>query len=1022
MRPLRLSLQAFGPYAGRHEIDFRAAIDSGLFGIYGPTGSGKSSIFSAMTFALFGEPAKSEQHAPTVRSDHAEAGLLTEVELVFELAGKQYRILRRPEQMRPSQRGGGETKEAHKAWLFETTGMSLEDIGETNPGKILAEGKVQAVKDEVEKILGYGAAQFRQIVLLPQGKFETFLTAKTEDRLAILRDLFDVSLYRNLSESIKQDAKAATDQITTERAVCQKRLETDGFETGEALEDGIKQQEASCIELQEAQLSAKSNLETATKLFQDAAMTDKAYKEHLEATAEVERLAAQGEAIVDVEQRLKAARVAQSLSDVDVAAATARVHANEAAECLKEAQQTHEKSAQAAKQAIETLKLHQEKQPQIETASERLRELHRYADTLQDAEGLRKEQSDALAKFEAAKEESAKAKSLNDSLVADQKKLSQALEAARETESKRTQLERDAAGLRETMASAKAYEQIATRLAAAREDAAKKKQQIKDAEDALARSEEAFRALEDKLLQNHAQHLAGRLVEGEACPVCGSCEHPNPAKGTPEAKALTEAVERARKEFETATRNETAARREFEVALSRGQEIRAQFDEAEKPARSYAEIAADYEALGVALKDLEPARDIAEMATTLKGLDQKLADALAQFEQTREAASQRETEMALARQSLQTALGSIPEEMREAGKLEAAAQKLEKEISDSREALELAQANERKASETLLTARSNEAHAATNNEQATARFKSTEEALTTRLAEHGLSHADFANHKADIASIESFENDLKTYGEAKAVAAERLRKAAEAIKDTDRPDIVALEEAMKLAETAQEQAAAKSGDAAARLRHLKGLKESLAAELAKLDKLEAETGPLRELAKAFSGQLGPKVDLETFAVATMFDRVLEAANLRLAPMTQGRYRLARDHDGRGGGRRGLGICVEDAHTGRQRATATLSGGETFIAALALALGLSEIVENERGSIRLDTIFIDEGFGSLDSENDAGTLEQVLQTLQNLVGRNRSVGLISHVPLVQQAIPNGFWVSKTSSGSHIEERV
>ncbi|MBL4831957.1 MAG: SMC family ATPase, partial [Aliivibrio sp.] len=131
--------------------------------------------------------------------------------------------------------------------------------------------------------------------------------------------------------------------------------------------------------------------------------------------------------------------------------------------------------------------------------------------------------------------------------------------------------------------------------------------------------------------------------------------------------------------------------------------------------------------------------------------------------------------------------------------------------------------------------------------------------------------------------------------------------------------------------------------------------------------------------------------------------------------------LERDFAGKGGGRRGLGISVHDIHTGKARATATLSGGETFIAALALALGLSDIVESVSGNIRLDTIFIDEGFGSLDTDNDTGTLDQVLQTLQDLVGDNRAVGLISHVPLVQQAIPNGFSIKKTATGSHIETR-
>src|SRR5262249_23625826 len=135
MKPLRLTLQAIGPYADRQTIDFRRALGSGLFGIYGATGSGKSTIFSAMTFALFGEAARTEQHTTTLRADHADSGLLTEVELVFETAGRQYRVVRRPEQSRPAKRGGGETKDVHKAWLFDVTGLDLDSVGDDQPGR-----------------------------------------------------------------------------------------------------------------------------------------------------------------------------------------------------------------------------------------------------------------------------------------------------------------------------------------------------------------------------------------------------------------------------------------------------------------------------------------------------------------------------------------------------------------------------------------------------------------------------------------------------------------------------------------------------------------------------------------------------------------------------------------------------------------------------------------------------------------------------------------------------------------------
>ena len=177
MRPVRLTMQALGPYAGREVVDFRDAVAAGLFGIYGQTGAGKSTIFSAMTFALFGEAARPEQDIASLRSDHAEPDLPTEVELIFEVGERRYVVRRQPEQMRPKRRGGGETQVPHEAYLFDATGLALEDISQETPGKVVAEKKVGAVRSAIAEILGYGAAEFRQIVLLPQGKFEAFLTA-----------------------------------------------------------------------------------------------------------------------------------------------------------------------------------------------------------------------------------------------------------------------------------------------------------------------------------------------------------------------------------------------------------------------------------------------------------------------------------------------------------------------------------------------------------------------------------------------------------------------------------------------------------------------------------------------------------------------------------------------------------------------------------------------------------------------------------------------------------------------------
>jgi exonuclease SbcC len=250
----------------------------------------------------------------------------------------------------------------------------------------------------------------------------------------------------------------------------------------------------------------------------------------------------------------------------------------------------------------------------------------------------------------------------------------------------------------------------------------------------------------------------------------------------------------------------------------------------------------------------------------------------------------------------------------------------------------------------------------------------------------------------------------------------RAAEARSAIEGVERPALDAIRGSRDAAREAARLALGAAADAKAAQDALLLLQSDLAAEMARLEALETETGPLRALAEAFDGQNEMRTALETYAIGAMFDHVIESANLRLDPMTAGRYHFERDTQSIGGrSKRGLDIRIFDVQTGRTREIATLSGGETFIAALALALGLSDVVEMNHGGIRLDTIFIDEGFGSLDTENDSGTLDLVLQVLQDIVGKSRAVGLISHVPLVQQAVPNGFSVIKELGGNRIEKR-
>lgn len=1021
MKPVLLTLQAVGPYAGRQSVDFRSVLDVGLFGIYGATGSGKSTIFSAMTFALFGEAARSEQHVTTLRSDHADPSLLTQVELIFEAGGRTYRIVRQPEQTRPARRGGGETSEKHKAWLFDVTGLDLDNIRDAIPGKVVAETKVMLVDNAIVKILGYGAAQFRQIVLLPQGRFEAFLSADTKARLEILRELFDVSLYRRLAEHAKANADQAQKEIEKERERCVGRLLGENFESMTALAEGIADADLRHRDLHDVALQAKTNWELAVTAYQRAAQTDASFKDHLDAQQDLARIDAMAEEIVRSETRLKLARIVLSLADAAAARDAARMTAEDARRRQDQTVERLQSSESNARLMRERFNALTRKSAEIEQHKTTLQTLRTYETKLQDSENLN---AAALEAHRALHDRAAavqKAKANQGTLTSRSELTAKSLQMAQSSELRRTQLMLAIADLEKSLGAATSFDEATRKLVAAQDIFQRKRSETTRAEALLTQAQAAHAEAETTLLKDHAAHLSAHLKPGVSCPVCGSSTHPAPAHGAVGNQRLDDAYARTKTELETARKLATDSRTQVTVAQQAVSDRATELDAQLPPNRPASVVATELQSKKNELAGLGAPVDINALQSALETLQGEIKTASAKLEEAQKAEADAAKASAVAQSSCDDAIATIPHELRNAATLLAQIESLEVTIRDFINEREAATVADREAGEALSAAKREAETVADEVNRLLDQLAKMETSFAMRLSENGLTPQDYEARKSDVSFIQSLEAEIQKYALQRAAAETRLHRTAEIIASLDRPDLMTLATARDDAAALLEKAQSEATTARARLAQLEKLQSDLAAEGERLDKLEKETAPLRELADAFTGRSYQKIDLETFAISTLFDRVLDAANLRLSPMTRGRYSLVREFEGRGNARRGLGIAVEDTYTGRQRPTSTLSGGETFIAALALALGLSDIVESAHGSVRLDTIFIDEGFGSLDSDGDSGTLETVLQTLQDIVGTSRAVGLISHVPLVQQAIPNGFFVTKTPAGSHIEIR-
>lgn len=1022
MRPIRLSLQAFGPFATTEVVDFRSALETGLFGIYGQTGAGKSTLFSAMSFALFGAPTKTDQEPRSLRSDHSAPDLPTEVEFVFELGTKTYLIRRRPAQERPKARGEGMTEDAAEASLFDVTGIPVDTLGPSQSGRVIAEKKVSVVGQQVEALLGYGADQFRQIVLLPQGKFETFLAAKTDARVEILRDLFDVKIYRDLAARLKEEASEAERALRDQRALYVARLEERGFESAEALELGISAAEAKVAEKQGIQQIAEAADEAARKALAEGEQIESAFAAVDTARQALDGLEAKMDEVDVLARRVEAVSNALQARDLETAWHNAEHDARLAVDAVSNAEEelnTAKRAKEEAAQKLVEVQSDEERRKQVQAGLTKLEAIEKQVG---QAAELQK------AFDEAATDEASAKKALTEAVEAREKLQSQrdatdlALEQARKTEAVRGKLTGELAEVNRERVKATAHAKVQGAVA----DAARK---VEAASSELATKTEAAQAAEAiltdaeaRLSRTQAIILAEKLTEGAPCPVCGSHEHPAPAHGAPEQSGLTEAFRNAQAEARTAAEARVRAETELGNCRTWLDEKKRALDEQERPERTMAELEAEITRLDGAIATLGEAVDLGAMSEHLADLKRKVTEAEAAEATARTALGHAETTLAGARAKRDTVVEALPEGLRTPEAVVARREALQREQRQLSEALELATQQDRAASEALTRAQEQLEAAKRARDAQALRVEKALGDFGARLADVGLDKAGYEACKVHFLTLDADRKTVTDHREGLIAARTTWQNATAACADHERPDLAPLQSALVDATNSLKAANAALATARTDVTSLTRFKESLTEALAETERLEAETGPLRGLADLANGKNDYKMTLETFAIGAMFDQVLDAANMRLDPMTRGRYRLARGLEASGGrGKRGLEIEVFDINTGKARPTATLSGGETFIAALALALGLADVVESLSGKIRMDTIFIDEGFGSLDTENGAGTLDQVIQVLAALTEGSRAVGLISHVGLVQEAIPQGFYVRSTPGGSRVEER-
>lgn len=986
MKLHRLELTGFGPFRETQTVDFDAFSGDGVFLISGRTGAGKSSILDGVSFALYGSVPRYDGGERRLRSDHCALGDPTEVRLEFTVGDTRWRVARAPEYDRPAKRGGGVTTEPSRAELEELVdGVWVGRAAKPRDVALLLDG-----------ILGLNAQQFQQVILLAQNRFSRFLLASPSERQTLLRTLFGTRRFEEYKDDLEERRRQAQRRLegAGERAgtlldLAERLIDERGLGGGADRPDGLDlsaRREAADLALQRAeyqveqQATERERTDAAAAAAADAhaalVAQAKALGELVAARAELTRLEDDAPRMADERARLERALAAEALR-ATLAAATRAEAAAAAATAARDQADADWIAAggDAADDLDAVLEALTGDLALWGAAEEAERDLVRVEADLAAREAEVASRAQEIATLD---EQRALVPAERDRLTAQRR--ADAAVAARLTD---LQDRRDALHAR----LAAAQEAVGLAEAAARADLeyARRSAESGNAADAVT-------LLLQRRLAGHAGELAAQLLDGEPCSVCGSLEHPHPAA------AATEPVT-----DDDLTTAEAARDAAAEAARTAGDAARAARDRlADANARAGGgvvdELAVQLTAAEADLRAAEEAQDrVALLDAQLTELDD--LDAAARAERAALDARLAEDRAAVA--GLQATADALRADVRAArGTHDTVAAR----VAEARVRRDLAR--------DCLAARE--------------RAAEQERALATAVADRDAGLADSVFDSAVAAADalldppERAAVDTRLSAHAAALAATRARLLAlelESIDLVDPPDLAASEAAAAAADIARAAAIAAQRDAQNAADRLRDLLVQTDAAYADVAAIADEAAAITRLADTVAGRAPNtmKMDLETFVLAAELEEIVAAATLRLAEMSAGRYSLHHsDARQARNAASGLGIEVLDAHTGLRRSPQSLSGGETFLASLALALGLAEVVTNRAGGLRLDTLFVDEGFGSLDPE----TLDLAMRTLDELRAGGRTVGVISHVEAMKEQLPAQLVVTATPGGPSV----
>ncbi len=1015
MKPIKLSIQAFGPFAGTEKIDFTQLGSNPLFLINGPTGAGKTSILDAICFALYGQTTGNEREPAQMRCDYANEDLLTEVMLDFDLTGNSYRIRRIPMQERPKSRGEGTTTQQPEAQIWQLDGSP--------EGKLMVAKSVSDTTSEIRQLLGLDVEQFRQVMVLPQGKFRELLMADSREREKIFAQLFQTQIYKRIEDQLKINASEIKRSVEGHQNAIKGILHTAEVNTEEQITEELqllKTELADALnnkeQAQKQQALAITNKEQAITLkdrFENLAKKDSELAKKIKFQAEINSKQKALDKAITAE---KIRHIYKNQQAQFISLEKLNHQFEKSTKVLERATEEKNKADKLFKDAIEAYQAVdglKEKQIVLQQYEARIKELSKAKNAFSHCDSVLNASRQLLSAKKDEQQKLLNEQTTNEIRFAE---IGKELELLAE---KQILLEKQ----RQQVEQRNSLETLHAEHIRLEQKETQQQKVFKTREIEFKAAEQHANKIELAWHMGQAVLLASELQKNEPCPVCGSKEHPQPASTDGQNTLVTkQQVDAVRNKKDSARSLMQKAKDDLGATQSEFKNNKKDINKLEKQLAGLANQSLD-EVTTIFSNTEQEVQRLFKQQAKHKEISNRVADIKAVLGGMNGVLSRLDTQVTAdkdkyisAKSNTEQLENQIPEEYRDPVHLDNVLTELGNNIQLLTDTVTRTQGELNEKRSVLDKESANNQSLIKQCADQKTEYTKAETAWNKALAESDFDALDVFNQALlSDEDQQTLKTEIETYRSEVTTLKGAVIQLKSDLKEKMLPDLDAIEQQLikkmasfKVADEAWRKLAERNN-------LLESVQEKLTNAHEKNAALEAQYAIIGTLSEVANGQTGNKISLQRFVLSVLLDDVLIQASLRLVRMSKGRYQLVRnDERVKGNKASGLELEVEDAYYGTTRPVATLSGGESFMAALSLALGLSDVVQSYAGGIKLDTLFIDEGFGSLDTES----LDLAINTLIDLQASGRMIGIISHVSELKEQMALRLDVVSSRSGSSV----